>query len=67
MKSIDPDTFFNVEIKFAERNIVFKFEVGMEFFRFENKKVLQKKNSQGQQNDPTNYIVNDTGQAVTLP
>ena len=32
MKSIDPNTGFNIEIKFFERNIVFEFEIRAEVF-----------------------------------
>ena len=64
MKTIDPHSRCHIKIQFPERNVIFELKIGMELFGFENKQVLEEIDRQGKYNDPSNNIVNDSGQGV---
>lgn len=44
MQTIDANTCRHIKIQFPERDVIFKFKICTELFRFENKKVLQEIN-----------------------
>ena len=64
MQTIDAHSRSHIKIQFTERNVIFELKIGMEFFGFENKQVLEEIDRQGKYNDPSNDIVNDSGQGV---
>jgi hypothetical protein len=64
MQTIDAYTRSHIKIQFPERNVIYKLKIRMELLGFENKQVLEEIDRQGKYNDPSNDIVNDSGQAV---
>src|SRR5205085_7867315 len=64
VQAINAYVFFYFEVHFPERDVVFEFEIGMEFFGFENKKVLQKINCNCKEGNRADDIVDDERQAV---
>ena len=58
MQTINSNSRFHVKIQLPERSIIIEFKIRFQFFRFENKKVLQKIDSKRKQHDYANYIIN---------
>jgi hypothetical protein len=66
MQAINANTLLHIKIQLTKRDIVFKLEVGMKFFRLKDEKVLQKICSNGQQYNSADDIVDNCGQAEGL-
>jgi hypothetical protein len=66
MQAVDADILRHVEIHFPERNIVLELEIGMKLFRLEYEKLLQEIDAQENEDQTTDDIIEDTGQAERL-
>ena len=66
MQTINSNSRFHVKIQLPERNVIIEFKIRFQFFRFENKKVLQKIDSKRKEYNSANYIINNQRQAESL-